>query len=279
MPFVFEQPNLDNEAESHLYFDPGDGRGKPPHRRGARRSVGPDGPRGSDPRAAPPRSRGLPPGGRPPRCTRRRGHVDLDRDVLRGRAVAGDAESSPRGRVPRGPPRGRRPHPPGRELVEHGVRGRGERRHRREAERASAPGGREPGGAPRDPIRSGRAGPQQGRARGRPHGPRLEHELGPGVGDGEPGGGPPHRGPRARRDVPGGSRGGLGADGRPRRVRVRRPGPPRRHLRARRRGVPRVASPPETEPQRSKARRGVRRPWARPSSSPPRTWRSSDTAR
>jgi catechol 2,3-dioxygenase-like lactoylglutathione lyase family enzyme len=26
MPFVFEQANLDNEAESHLYFDPGDGR-------------------------------------------------------------------------------------------------------------------------------------------------------------------------------------------------------------------------------------------------------------
>lgn len=26
MPFVFEQPNLDNEAEGHLYFDPGDGR-------------------------------------------------------------------------------------------------------------------------------------------------------------------------------------------------------------------------------------------------------------
>ena len=26
MPFVFEQPNLDNEHESHLYFDPGDGR-------------------------------------------------------------------------------------------------------------------------------------------------------------------------------------------------------------------------------------------------------------
>jgi catechol 2,3-dioxygenase-like lactoylglutathione lyase family enzyme len=26
MPFVFEQPNLDNEADSHLYFDPGDGR-------------------------------------------------------------------------------------------------------------------------------------------------------------------------------------------------------------------------------------------------------------
>ena len=26
MPFVFEQPNLDNEDESHLYFDPGDGR-------------------------------------------------------------------------------------------------------------------------------------------------------------------------------------------------------------------------------------------------------------
>ncbi len=26
MPFVFEQPNLDREYESHLYFDPGDGR-------------------------------------------------------------------------------------------------------------------------------------------------------------------------------------------------------------------------------------------------------------
>src|SRR5512132_188744 len=26
MPFVFEQPNRDNPAESHLYFDPGDGR-------------------------------------------------------------------------------------------------------------------------------------------------------------------------------------------------------------------------------------------------------------
>jgi catechol 2,3-dioxygenase-like lactoylglutathione lyase family enzyme len=26
MPFVFEQPNLDNPAEGHLYFDPGDGR-------------------------------------------------------------------------------------------------------------------------------------------------------------------------------------------------------------------------------------------------------------
>jgi len=26
MPFVFEQPNLDQASESHLYFDPGDGR-------------------------------------------------------------------------------------------------------------------------------------------------------------------------------------------------------------------------------------------------------------
>ena len=26
MPFVFEQPNLDDSQESHLYFDPGDGR-------------------------------------------------------------------------------------------------------------------------------------------------------------------------------------------------------------------------------------------------------------
>ena len=26
MPFVFEQPNLDNPRENHLYFDPGDGR-------------------------------------------------------------------------------------------------------------------------------------------------------------------------------------------------------------------------------------------------------------
>lgn len=26
MPFIFDQPNLDREEESHLYFDPGDGR-------------------------------------------------------------------------------------------------------------------------------------------------------------------------------------------------------------------------------------------------------------
>ncbi len=26
MPFVFDQPNLDNPGEGHLYFDPGDGR-------------------------------------------------------------------------------------------------------------------------------------------------------------------------------------------------------------------------------------------------------------
>jgi glyoxalase family protein len=26
MPFVFDQPNLDNPSEGHLYFDPGDGR-------------------------------------------------------------------------------------------------------------------------------------------------------------------------------------------------------------------------------------------------------------
>ena len=26
MPFIFEQPNLDDSKESHLYFDPGDGR-------------------------------------------------------------------------------------------------------------------------------------------------------------------------------------------------------------------------------------------------------------
>jgi catechol 2,3-dioxygenase-like lactoylglutathione lyase family enzyme len=26
MPFIFEQPNLDQPGESHLYFDPGDGR-------------------------------------------------------------------------------------------------------------------------------------------------------------------------------------------------------------------------------------------------------------
>ncbi len=26
MPFIFDQPNLDNGAEGHLYFDPGDGR-------------------------------------------------------------------------------------------------------------------------------------------------------------------------------------------------------------------------------------------------------------
>ena len=48
MPFVFEQPNLDNAGESHLYFDPGDGRlitiftseERTPERRSARREPG-----------------------------------------------------------------------------------------------------------------------------------------------------------------------------------------------------------------------------------------------
>ena len=40
MPFVFEQPNLDNESESHLYFDPGDGRLITDlHERGARAAT------------------------------------------------------------------------------------------------------------------------------------------------------------------------------------------------------------------------------------------------
>jgi len=41
MPFVFEQPNLDNDAESHLYFDPGDGRLVTVFTNEAREPVGP----------------------------------------------------------------------------------------------------------------------------------------------------------------------------------------------------------------------------------------------
>jgi catechol 2,3-dioxygenase-like lactoylglutathione lyase family enzyme len=41
MPFVFEQPNLDNAAESHLYFDPGDGRLITIFTNEERRPVGP----------------------------------------------------------------------------------------------------------------------------------------------------------------------------------------------------------------------------------------------
>jgi len=41
MPFVFEQPNLDNDAESHLYFDPGDGRLITVFTNEGRESVGP----------------------------------------------------------------------------------------------------------------------------------------------------------------------------------------------------------------------------------------------
>jgi catechol 2,3-dioxygenase-like lactoylglutathione lyase family enzyme len=48
MPFVFEQPNLDNAGESHLYFDPGDGRlitvftneGRTPEQKSAPREPG-----------------------------------------------------------------------------------------------------------------------------------------------------------------------------------------------------------------------------------------------
>jgi catechol 2,3-dioxygenase-like lactoylglutathione lyase family enzyme len=41
MPFVFEQPNLDDEQESHLYFDPGDGRLITVFTNEARTPVGP----------------------------------------------------------------------------------------------------------------------------------------------------------------------------------------------------------------------------------------------
>ena len=44
MPFVFEQPNLDRASESHLYFDPGDGR---------LITVFTDGTRKADPRRTP----------------------------------------------------------------------------------------------------------------------------------------------------------------------------------------------------------------------------------
>ena len=48
MPFVFEQPNLDNPEESHLYFDPGDGRlitiftneGRTPHQKRVPQDIG-----------------------------------------------------------------------------------------------------------------------------------------------------------------------------------------------------------------------------------------------
>ncbi|MCC0063495.1 MAG: VOC family protein [Defluviimonas sp.] len=48
MPFVFEQPNLDDGSEGHLYFDPGDGRlitvftdeGRTPNRTPKRPKIG-----------------------------------------------------------------------------------------------------------------------------------------------------------------------------------------------------------------------------------------------
>src|SRR6202012_6274334 len=39
MPFIFEQPNPDNAGESHIYFDPGDGRLIPVFTREARKPI------------------------------------------------------------------------------------------------------------------------------------------------------------------------------------------------------------------------------------------------
>ena len=98
MPFVFEQPNLDNEAESHLYFDPGDGRLITVFTNEERV---PDPDRTPDrPRLrAPPRVRGLAgdvlPGRRAPRRARhppqrRQGPRVHGLDLLRGPARAAD---------------------------------------------------------------------------------------------------------------------------------------------------------------------------------------------
>ena len=135
MPFVFEQPNLDNAAESHLYFDPGDGRlitvftNEEPR---ARPRAHADRPR----LRAPPRVRALagdlPPGRRAARrardpAQRRQGPRLHGLDLLRGPARAPDrarvvplraaVRPHPRRRAARGAPAPRRarrrPHRPG----------------------------------------------------------------------------------------------------------------------------------------------------------------------
>ena len=98
MPFVFEQPNLDNESESHLYFDPGDGRlitVFTNEERERRPDAHADRPR----LRAPPRVRALagdvPPGGRAARrardpAQRRQGPRLHGLDLLRGPARPAD---------------------------------------------------------------------------------------------------------------------------------------------------------------------------------------------
>ena len=75
MPFVFEQPNLDHADESHLYFDPGDGRlitVFTNEDRDGRPDAHADRPRLRAPRRVLGLERDVPPGRRAPRRARHR---------------------------------------------------------------------------------------------------------------------------------------------------------------------------------------------------------------
>jgi len=205
-----------------------------------------------------------------------RARIPVGPGVLHRGDVARRAEPVPRGRFRRGSPRGRCEDPPRRELDVHGGRGR-ERRGRGANQREGPTGGCEPRGPARQPLRARGAGPQQGDRRGRPEGPRLEPQLGPHLGHGEPGDRDPPRGRGPRGEVPRRAPTGLGHG--------RRPGVPdpgsvgrRRALCLRGRRVRGLAPYRETGPQRSKARRADGNACPRANCSPPPTWRSSGTA-
>jgi len=211
---------------------------------------------------------------RPP-CIRARPH--LDRGVLHRGDVAGCPKPFPRGRRPRSAPWGRRAHPPRRLVVERRPRRRGERRPRRAAQRTR--GCRKPTsrGPARRAVRARGPRPQQGRRRRRDDDPRVEHELGPRVRDGEPGGGDHPRGPRRRSAVRGRPPRGLD-DGRRRELPNRRPCGRRCAVRHRRRRIVHLAPEIERHVQTSKAPRPDGNAW-RPKSSPPPRSKSSATAR
>jgi len=134
----------------------------------------------------------------------------VDPGPLHRHGMGPRTEPVPRGRLRRGVARRERAHPAGWELVVHAGR-RGRERRTSGGDQSTRPGPRRgPRGAPARTVRPDRAAPQQGARRRRAHRLRLEHELGGGLCDGEPGGRGGPRGPRTHGRVRGGLPGGLG---------------------------------------------------------------------
>ena len=225
------------------------------------------------------RSRCKPRSGRHPRASRIRARASLDRNVLHRGPLARHHESLPRGGVRCRSSRCYRQDPPRRKLVLRGSRFGHERRRGCPDQSPSEGTAPAHGSAAARASRLHSATAQQGRRRGRPRGPRLEHELGTRVIDGESGDRRPPRRPRNRATVRGGLRRGLGGPAYVRTgcVAAREPVRPPRIVRARRGRLRDLPAEIETGRQRHKTLPAGANACPLRSCSPPRTWRSSAT--